>query len=142
MIPEGRAVKSALLGMTASDSFSAWVNGVHVLSGHDRQVLSCGEVSFALHNGVNVIAVQANSEGNYPALAGRLEIRFTQGPVMVVDVDQRWKSATEMIRGWQMPTFEDLTWKRVQTLGPVGETTLGPTDASETTPRSSTLSAP
>jgi alpha-L-rhamnosidase len=124
-IPSGRTMQSAILAMTASNQFSAWVNGHHLLAGHDRQTLECRDVSFALHTGENVSAVSAENDGANPALAGRLEIRFATGLPTVFDVDARWKSSAEAPKGWQSPGFEDLTWKHVQTLGAVGRQPWG-----------------
>jgi alpha-L-rhamnosidase len=119
-LPAGREVQSATLAMTASDRFEAWINGHHVLAGVDRQTLYCRDVNYALHSGENIIAVRVINDGNYPALAGRMEVRFAQGLPMDVDAGLQWKSTTAEQRGWQKVDFEDLTWKKVQGLGPVG----------------------
>lgn len=119
-IPAGRKIKCAFLAMTASQSFTAFANGHRVLGGTNRQTLECAEVAYALDNGRNVIAIEATNDGNYPALAGRLEIRFEQGPAMTVDVGGGWISSAHPAAGWQGVDFEDPTWQKVQTLGPVG----------------------
>lgn len=125
VLPEGRTVETAFLAMTASNRFQAYVNGHYVLAGEDRQTLFTRDINFAIHPGENVIAVYAQNDGEFPALAGRLEIHFKHGGVETVDVDNQWKTSEDAPRGWQQPGFEDLTWKPVDALGPVGRQPWG-----------------
>ncbi|HWB53063.1 MAG TPA: family 78 glycoside hydrolase catalytic domain, partial [Tepidisphaeraceae bacterium] len=124
-VPKDRKIRNAILGMTASDGFTAWVNGHRILAGKNRQVLFTRDVGFALHAGQNIIAVQVENSGDHPALAGRLNVCFTKGSPMRFDVGTTWKCAETAPANWQQAKFEDLSWNSVEPLGPVGRQPWG-----------------
>lgn len=129
-LPPSRKVQTAILSIAAGGHFQAWVNGHRTLHGDDLHTLFTRDISARLIPGDNLIAVSVNNRGGLAGLAGRLEIYFTSGRPMVINIDQNWKATSDEQPDAQQLNFDDSDWKPVTSLAPVGREPWGvPTES-------------
>ena len=113
-IPNNARPTQARVLMAADSRFALWINGKEVLrSGKERKVESA-DITNALQNGENVVAVAANYNGNKdgkPGFVGKIIIALTDGRELVFGTDNSWKVSNRPADGWQNAAFDDREWK-------------------------------
>src|ERR1035441_10632740 len=96
---EGKAgIESALVSMTADNSFELWVNGREVGRGDNFHEAAVLDIKPMLLTGVNVLAVVAENGGTAPnpaGLIGTLIIKYRDGQKLTVTTDKDWHSAQD-----------------------------------------------
>lgn len=121
----GLGIESALLVMTADNSYEAWVNGRRAIGGDSHTRLYSVDVAPLLKTGVNVLAVTAENGGTKPnaaGLIGQLTIRFRDGRTIHLGTDREWASVAKAKDDWTTATTPLNGWKPVLELGPPGMT--------------------
>ena len=122
-LPAGRTLQSARWLVTADNQFTAFVNGQQAGAGNNFKAASDLDVLHLLHTGKNLLAASAKNSGDAPNPAGfvaLLEIKFTDGPPLLLPTDHSWQSSAEKLDGWLTPAYDDSTWLPARDLGPVG----------------------
>lgn len=129
-LPEGAKVRAAEIDITADNLFALYVNGKFAGQGHanpnnwSRAVRL--DVTAMLKPGKNVLAVEAINTAPGPAgvilkLVGELadgrQVTFTTNP--------DWFATDKLVKGWQLPAFDDTHWWQVKVLGSYGTAPWG-----------------
>ena len=121
---EGRAgIESALVSMTADNSFELWVNGREAGRGDNFHEASVLDIKPMLRAGVNVLGVAAENGGSAPnpaGLIGALVIKFRDGRTLTVTTDKDWQSAQAAKANWTTDTTAAGDWTAAMELGPMG----------------------
>lgn len=111
--------------ITADDSFQLFVNG-H-LAGTSRRWDSLKEIIIKDHlrKGKNTIAVSAVNGGaadslNPAGLVAFIEIEYADGSKFKLISDDQWKSSDKAENNWQLPSFDDTSWKGSARIGAFG----------------------
>ncbi len=110
-----RPPSSALLEMTADNSFVVSVNGRTIGEGNNFHQVCTFDVKAALKNGGNLLAVKAENGGETPNPAGliaALRLGFEGGPVQTLLSDAQWMTSRTGASGE--------VWKPARVLGPAG----------------------
>lgn len=141
-----RAPRAAVLYLAGPRSARVWINGDLVAS-FSRDIdqplgvhVFSAEVGRALRTGSNTIAIEAvRGRGIGHAGSNALISQQSYGEVLVVKIlarppgsfqadtvghallisDTTWKSSAAAVSGWQQPKFDDSSWQRVESLGPI-----------------------
>jgi hypothetical protein len=128
-LPADRSVTAARCTLTCDNLATLFVNGREVVRSDDD--LNAGwrspvhaDLKPHLKPGRNVIAVRAenfDASGPNPAgLIGVVEVRFDQGPPVVLATGEPWKSTGKELAGWQGAEFDDSQWPAATVLGNYG----------------------
>ena len=132
-LPEGRRVRKALLFATADDSFTAYVNGRTVGSGHSWAEVKLFDLTTQLRSGTNTLAIAATNspspnvgpDHNPAGLIGLLKVEFDQGDPLLVATDSHWRAGDSAVAGWERDGFDDSGWKDAQQAGEFGTAPWG-----------------
>ena len=121
-----KPVKNALLGVTADDSFSAYINDEKRISAENWRSGDFTDVTADIKQGTNVIAVSAKnfSEGN-GGLAGKLKVTYTDGTNEEFITDDTWKVSLDSVSGWEKSDFNDSSWENAKAYGNMGMSPWG-----------------
>jgi alpha-L-rhamnosidase len=120
-LPAGKTVKSAEMTLKVDNAFTCEVNGQRVGSGSDYATVVKMDVKSLLTPGRNLLAVQAENQGDLPnpaGVIGCLKIEFESGEPLVVGTDGDWKSLNAKADAWDAAAFDDSTWVAAKVLGP------------------------
>jgi hypothetical protein len=129
VLPDGKAVTSARLRVSADDSFSAQLNGAMIGSGDDwHNPRQFNDIARLLKPGTNVLAIIAeNKPTNVPAnpagLIAALEVLLADGEPMRLVTDASWRCARSEDAGWDKVGFDDAGWSKALAVGAYG---IGP----------------
>ncbi len=125
-IEAGRKIKAAKIVMTADNSFELWVNGQSVLSGDNFGLSYAADVTTLLKPGTNLLAVAAENGGEAPnpaGLVGAMSIQFTDGTVLQITTDDKWKTAKTVTKDWTSTVELTEGWTPAKEIGEMG---IGP----------------
>jgi putative membrane-bound dehydrogenase-like protein len=125
--PVQQPVDEAILDLTATHSFTVWVNGKQVGKGNDWKKVRAFDVQKLLVHGSNVIAVEARHTKGPAGLLARLGYVPNGLSKLAVYSDGSWKASKTAAPGWQEVKFNDAGWAPVRVLGPYGS--AGPAKA-------------
>jgi hypothetical protein len=122
-MPKGRRVKVARAVGTADNTFMAFINGRPAFRGTEWDEAEGSEITESVKDCNSVtIAVEADN-----VAAGAAGLRFAlaiwfegQRAPMVIDSGPGWRSAREVVKGWEKPDFDDHDWVSAVALGPAG----------------------
>jgi alpha-L-rhamnosidase len=125
-----KAVRRGVLYVTGQDTVGAWINGKQVLKAEPLppwkqtpwKTYVFREVSSSLRSGQNVLAIEvvryANEGGRGPRnvrqtpMSAVLYVESTDGRVQVFkSAPEGWRAALNATGDWQVPEFEDGSWK-------------------------------
>ncbi len=122
--PVDDAVKSAQLAATADNGFVLYLNGVKVTSGDDWSDLAVADIKAQLHQGRNVIAVEATNEGNVASFICQIRMTSDSGKQTDLSSDSSWLVNNAASEGWQQLDFDASQWKPAKVLGTLGDSSL------------------
>ncbi len=116
-------VEEATVTITADDQYELYVNGRRVGQGASIRQMEKYDITRLLGRGRNVIAVRATNVAQGPAaLVARVFVKSLDADWLSFSSDETWRSALEVVPGWQSATYNDAHWKPVQVFGALGET--------------------
>jgi hypothetical protein len=105
-------LKSAMLHITADNSFVARLNDRELGIGDNFNTVFALDAAAGLRKGANVIAIKASNGGDSPnpaGLVGALVISFNDGRKLELHTDSTWESS-----------IDEESWTRANDLGPFG----------------------
>jgi hypothetical protein len=105
---------SGKIEMTADSSYKLYVNGTLSATGDIQMPIQ--PVNVTLKSGTNIIAVEANSIGEYGGLLGQITI---DGKLFFT-TNNMWKMSASAPEGWNTLAFDDTTWEYAKDRGPYG----------------------
>lgn len=102
-IPEGARVESALLRITADNSYQVFLNGQPVGRGGDWRVLIEYDVTRLLGPGRHRLTVSALNDFDVAGLLAGLSIRLDGGRRIEIASDESWLLVPLEVEGWPLP---------------------------------------
>lgn len=103
--------EKAQIEFRASEFCEVFLNGQRLAMGRKAGVMERIDVSSAVRQGKNVLAIRATNRSNNNPF---LEVGFFFKPVdakwRIVISDSEWKATTSARPNWQLPAFDDATW--------------------------------
>ena len=121
----------ATLWVAADDQFVAYVNGQRVGSHAGWQSPQSIDVTAALRQGENVLAIEAENvpvpSANPAGLLASLQIRSSAGKKSDVHSDASWRCTEDVAAtpDWTAPNFDDQSWVAAKELGAFGQPPWG-----------------
>lgn len=115
-IPEGVAVESAELHITADNSYQLFLDGEPIGRGGDWRVLIRYDVKLLLTPGRHVLAVNALNDFDVAGLLLGLRVKMADGRVIEVGSDDTWKIAPNDAAGWQKESRDWAAWPPAKVL--------------------------
>ena len=112
-VPAGARVTSAVLRITADNSYHVFLDGAPIGQGGDWRVLIEYELARLLAPGRHVLAVHAVNDFDIAGLLAGLRIRLDDGREIGVPTDPTWRIAPADAKGW--PAFPP---RRLSPAGP------------------------
>lgn len=112
---------TALLQITADDSYEVMVNGRMVGQGNDwKRMQSFNLLPFVI-DGVNIIAVKVkNTNGTTAGLTGRIVLQQEGGPAVAIVTDTSWLTSTTESQLWDKERYIDTAWIKAHSFGELG----------------------
>jgi signal transduction histidine kinase len=102
-IPEGSEVASAILRITADNSYQVFLDGQPIGQGGDWRVLIEYDVTRLLGPGPHVLAVSAVNDFDVAGLLAGLFIVMKDGSRIEIASDESWELAPENVADWRTP---------------------------------------
>ena len=118
-------MKSSKLSITCDNGFTAYVNGQKVGSGNQWETHYEFDIKKYLHNGDNVLAVQAHNEGQVAGLAAKIKLVSANGSTRNIVSDNEWIVNTKKTDGWLAPSVDTTGWKNAVIAGKMGDSPWG-----------------
>ncbi len=118
-------LKSSKLSITCDNGFTAFVNGQKVGSGSQWETHYEFDIKKYLHNGDNVLAVQAHNEGQAAGLAAKVKLVAANGVTRHIVSDNEWIVANKKAPGWMAPSVDTTGWKNAVVAGKMGDSPWG-----------------
>jgi putative heme-binding domain-containing protein len=116
-------VKSAVLLITADDSYEVFLNGSRIGRGTPTGKLDRYSVTARLARGRNVLAVKVkNSKGKTAGLAVSLQITLNDGKAQRIVTDATWRTYLRPLPLWNTALYNDRRWPTAKRLGALGST--------------------
>ncbi len=120
---ELRRPTSGQIQITADNAYEVFVNSQPVGRGGDWRRMNVHDISKALVNGKNVVAVHVrNTDQGAAGLAARLIAEQKQDPVKVLLTDDSWRCSVRRYASWTQAEFPSDDWLAAQEFGPLGAT--------------------
>lgn len=119
----GRGVERAVFVGSADNEFTLYVDGVKAGGGNDWSAAQGIDVTRLLHDGVNVLAIEANNAGvgpNPAGVVGALKIEYAGGVVDIIRTGARWQSCAVAPADWTAETNPERAWQPSTDIGPYG----------------------
>lgn len=102
-IPAGARVESALLRITADNSYHVFLNGQEVGRGGDWRVLIEYDLTRLLRPGPHQLAVSAVNDFDVAGLVVGLSIHLDGNRTVEIASDKSWKLVPPGVEGWPQP---------------------------------------
>ncbi len=117
----GFKAQRAELTATGDDEVTVYLNGREVAHSTDWKKPVTVEVTDALHEGANVLAVRGrNGSAGAAAVCVKLEVRSPNNFGLFVVTDKSWQSSPTETKGWEAADFPARDWNPAVSLGQVG----------------------
>ncbi|MEM9352959.1 MAG: HEAT repeat domain-containing protein [Planctomycetota bacterium] len=114
---------SGQIQITADNAYEVFVNSQPVGRGGDWRRMNVHDISKALVNGMNVVAVHVrNTDTGTAGLAARLIAEQQSDPVKVLLTDDTWRCSVRRYASWTQAAFPSEDWLAAQEFGPLGAT--------------------
>ena len=118
-------LKSSKLSITCDNGFTAYVNGQKVGSGNQWEAHYEFDIKKYLHNGDNVLAVEARNEGQVAGLAAKIKLVSANGAIRNIVSDNEWIVNSRKTDGWLAPSVDTTGWKNAVIAGKMGDSPWG-----------------
>jgi len=118
-------LKSSKLSITCDNGFTAFINGQKVGSGNQWETHYEFDIKKYLHNGDNVLAVEAHNEGTVAGLAAKVKLVSANGSTRQIVSDNEWIVANKKASGWMAPSVDTTGWKNAVVTGKMGDSPWG-----------------
>ncbi|MBI3852489.1 MAG: c-type cytochrome [Verrucomicrobia bacterium] len=115
--------KAQKVELTASgdDEITVYLNGKEVANSSDWKKPVTVEVTGAMREGNNALAVRGkNRTADTAAVVVKLEVRSPNMSAMFVVTDRSWLSSPVVTNGWETPEFATAGWTHAVSLGKMG----------------------
>jgi putative membrane-bound dehydrogenase-like protein len=113
--------ETALLQITADDSYEVHVNGRYVGQGNDWHKMQSFNLLPFLVEGKNLIAVKAkNAKGATAGVTGRIVLQKKGGPAVAYVTDETWLTSAVEQPQWEKDKFDDSKWLKAHSFGELG----------------------
>ena len=109
-IPKSSPVASAVLTITADDSYSLYVDGREVGQGAEWKFLTEYDLTLILGPGPHILAVECFNEYRDAGLVGGLRIQMQDGQTINVPTDSSWKIVPNTEKNWMERNEADPSW--------------------------------
>jgi len=109
-IPHSSSVTNARLVMTADDEFTVYLDGRELGHGVDWRELFSFDVTPILTTGEHVLAIRAYNSFSYGGVVFKLEVRLTDGRVVIVKSDKTWRIVPNSVTHWETRTTAANNW--------------------------------
>ena len=122
-LPAEASLESALLFMTADNTFETWVNGRAVGTGDSFKRITAMDLTPLLRPGTNLLAVAAHNGGTTPnpaGLVGTLRLKYRDGRRTEVCTDRQWQTSITAPDRWSTDLAAGATWGTALELGAFG----------------------
>jgi len=120
ILPENKKVTSALMRLTADNTFTANFNNLELGSGNSWQIIYDFDVTDNIKK-ENIIAIEAaNTLGDICGLLFSLKISFDDGSELYIGADSTtkdWKTTNIKFNDWKKFDFNDSKWGKIKLLG-------------------------
>ena len=113
-IPAGSEVASAVLRITADNSYQVFLDGQFIGQGGDWRVLIEYDVTRLLGPGAHVLAVSAVNDFDVAGLLAGLRIRSKDGTQLAIASDESWELAPAGAEDWRMPVRKQGEWRKAK----------------------------
>jgi len=123
LVPEGRQLVAAPCAVAADNSFKMFLNGRRIRNGNNFKQAVEADVKENLLTGKNVLAIEANNEGEAPNPAGViaiLSLQFADGQSVNVISDGTWRASDTGGANWMNVDFDAGKWPRARVIGDYG----------------------
>lgn len=115
-VPAGAEVVSAMLRMTADNSYQLFLDGQPIGRGGDWRVLIEYDVKLLLTPGRHALAVSALNDFDVAGLLFGLRVELEDGRLIEIGSDESWKIAPNEAAGWQKESREWEGWRAAKVL--------------------------
>ncbi len=105
-LPDGSAVDSALLRITADNFYRVYLDGYFIGQGSDWRVLTEYDITRLLTPGRHVLAVSVVNDFDFGGLLAGLRIRMRGGQEIEMPTDESWELIPESTPAWPVPKFD------------------------------------
>ena len=112
-IPAGAVPESALLRITADNSYRVFLDGRPIGQGSDWRVLIEYDLTRLLSPGQHVLAVSAVNDFDVAGLLAGLRIRLRGGREIQIGTDPSWELVPNDLRSWPVPEHRG-TWPKAK----------------------------
>ena len=109
-IPARARVESAIVRITADNSYRLFLDGQPIGQGGDWRVLIAYDITRLLPPGHHVLAVSAVNDFDIAGLLAGLRIRLGDGTTLEIPSDSSWEIAPEGVEPWQTPPPRHGPW--------------------------------
>ncbi len=110
-LPEGAEVASALLRITADNSYEVFLDGQFIGQGGDWRVLIEYDVTRLLGSGAHVLAVRVVNDFDVAGLLAGLRVGLRDGTFVEIASDEAWTLAPEGVEDWRTAARGRDAWK-------------------------------
>jgi signal transduction histidine kinase len=111
-IPAGSEVESAVLRITADNSYRLFLDGQFIGQGGDWRVLIEYDVTRLLGTGSHVLAVSAMNDFDVAGLRAGFVIELKGGTIIEIASDESWEIAPEGFEDWKTPPRKRGSWRK------------------------------
>jgi signal transduction histidine kinase len=110
-LPEGSAVESALLRITADNFYRVYLDGHFIGQGSDWRALTEYDITRLLTRGRHVLAVNVVNDFDFGGLLAGLRIRLRDGRELEIPTDASWDLVPESAPYWPVPKIDPTAQK-------------------------------
>lgn len=118
-------VKSARLYATCDNKFTLFLNSKKIGGSGAWEKPAELDVTGALQNGENVLAVAGQNEGGVAAFVLKLVATLEDGSQLTIATDPSWKISDKPTKGWQTVAYDDAKWESPTIKGKLGDSPWG-----------------
>ncbi|HEY4415499.1 MAG TPA: sensor histidine kinase [Verrucomicrobiae bacterium] len=121
VIPETASVRSAILRITADNSYRVFLDGQDLGHGADWTSLTAYDLSLLLKkSGQHVLAVEAANDFGPAGVILGLNIQLNNGELITVGSDESWRVVPNDERDWTTREYAYLSWPKAKIVGAAG----------------------
>ncbi|SPE42444.1 Alpha-L-rhamnosidase (fragment) [Candidatus Sulfopaludibacter sp. SbA3] len=121
-VPAGRKIARAIFIASGDSVADVFLNGEPIAPKSNTTLPPVVDATSLLHTGENLVAIQvAHPLPDRPAgLLATVRIEFASGEPIIVQTENRWRTASKVEAGWQKAGYLDIAWQPSVELGEYG----------------------